>query len=640
MNNKERIKSFCSVSLLAAAPVLYGVVMTESALTRIDVTAAVREAGDLRTVTANVTTRSETYALEKAFDGKTAAQTDGLFSDYFIGGNDGPVKNAYAAGGVTLEYAINAEFEPGKDIVIDGYSILSVGAHAFNRMPGTWQFQAFDETSGSWVTLDERTAYAGWKEVKGTADTPDRADGRFRFVNSKSYRKYRFLITAPYWKTAGVWTEEEAAKDNKGALQISEIQLFGYVADNIDGKVNTGLLDLTAFARESGDEFRKVTSNLKAISDDYKLENLFDGTGTNRFLSSYAASVKPAYENGGAWVEYAFDESLAPSADIIVTGYSIFCSTSSRFSHVLRRMPCDWAFQGYDEAAKDWKTLDAYHDFTCWETIDGGGATGLGFRFNFTNSVSFRKYRLLVTRAFCIRNGDDPAESNFGAIQLSEVRLFGYQGKDIAGTVGTEAAEHALKLTQWATTKNTDGQYYFDPPFAPVVSNSACTVKLGSMADLIDGLRHTRFLSTPTAMPFDLYYEMPTNMFLADKDMVLTNYVLGVDKSFADFATRVPKVWRLEAYADGRWVALDRRSEATWQEEPFTFNDKEERVLYTAAFEIAPEKRFPATRYRLRIKSLAGAPDFQLCELTFNGVWGTGVANPPPAREGLLMVVR
>lgn len=640
MNNKERIKSFCSVSLLAAAPVLSGVAMPESALTRIDVTAAVREAGDLRTVTANVTTRSETYALEKAFDGKTAAQTDGLFSDYFLSEKDGPVKIAYAEGGVTLEYAIDAGFAPGKDIVIDGYAILSVGAHAFNRMPGTWQFQAFDGTSGSWVTLDERTAYAGWTEVKGTQGTPDRADGRFRFVNSKSYRKCRFLITAPYWKTAGVWTEEEAAKDNKGALQISEIQLFGYVADNIDGKVNTGLLDLTAFVRESGDEFRKVTSNLKAVSDGYKLENLFDGTGTTRFFSDYAASVKPAYEDGGAWVEYAFDESLAPRADIIVTGYSIFCSTSSGFAHVLRRMPCDWAFQGYDEAENAWKTLDAYHDFTCWETLDDGGATGLGFRFNFTNSVSFRKYRLLVTRAFCIRNGDNPAENNYGAIQLSEVRLFGYQGKDIAGTVGTAAAEHALKLTQWATTKNTDGQYEFAPPFAPVVSNSACTVKLGSMADLIDGLRHTRFLSTPTAMPFDLYYEMPTNMFLADKDMVLTNYVLGVDKTYADYATRVPKVWRLEAYADGRWVALDRRSEATWQEEPFTYNDKEKHVLYKAAFEIAPEKRFPATRYRLRIVSLAGAPDFQLCELTFNGVWGTGVANPPPARKGLLLVVR
>ena len=458
MNNKERIKSFCSVSLLAAAPVLYGVAMPESALTRIDVTAAVREAGDLRTVTANVTTRSETYALEKAFDGKTAAQEDGLFSDYFIGGKDGPVKDAYAAGGVTLEYAIDAEFAPGKDIVIDGYSILSVGAHAFIRMPGTWQFQAFDETSGSWVTLDERTAYAGWKEVKGTADTPDRADGRFRFVNSKSYRKYRFLITAPYWKTSGKLTEETAKESNQGALQISEIQLFGYVADNIDGKVNTGLLDLTAFVRESGDEFRKVTSNLKAVSDN-KLENLFDGTGTTRFFSNYADSVKHAYKDGGAWVEYAFDEAFAPGADIIVTGYSIFCSTSSDFAHVLRRMPCDWAFQGYDEAAKDWKTLDAYHDFTCWETIDDGGATGLGFRFNFTNSVSFLKYRLLVTRAFCIRNGDDPAKNNYGAIQLSEVRLFGYQGKDIAGTVGHEAAEHALKLTQWATTKNTDGQY-------------------------------------------------------------------------------------------------------------------------------------------------------------------------------------
>lgn len=637
--NQKGIKSFCSITLLAATPVLFGAATSESGLTRVDVTAAVREAGDLRTVTANVTPRSEQYALEKAFDGKAAAQTDGLFSDYFLGGKDGPVKIAYAAGGVTLEYAIDAGFEPGKDIVIDGYSILSVGAHAFNRMPGTWQFQAFDETSASWVTLDERTAYAGWTEVKGTDGTPDRADGRFRFVNSKSYRKCRFLITAPYWKTAGVWTEEEAAANNKGALQISEIQLFGYVADNIDGKVNTGLLDLTAFVRESGDEFRAVNSNLKAANDDLKLENLFDGVGSNRFFSNYAASVKPAYDDGGAWVEYAFDEAFVPNADILVTGYSISCATNSDFSHALKRMPCDWALQGYDETAGDWTTLDAYHDFTCWEAVACAGTPSLGFRFDFPNAVAYRRYRLLISRQYWGRAGIDPVSSNIGALQLSEIQLFGYVGTNIAGTVGQTTTEHPLKLTAWANVADVDGGQKLSPPFAPIASNSACTVTLGSVGSLVNGLRHDRFLCVPTEMPFDVYYEMPSNMFLADKDMVLTNYVLEVNEEFGNYAARVPKAWRLEAFADGRWMALDRRSEATWSEEAFTFGEKSY-TAYKVVCEIASEKRFSATRYRLRIKSLAGATDFQLSELTFNGVWGTGIANPPPARKGVVMIVR
>ena len=108
MNNKERIKSFCSVSLLAAAPVLFGAATSESGLARIDVTAAVREAGDLRTVSANVTPLSETYALAKAFDGKSTAQTDGFFSNYFLNNADGPVKTAYAAD-ATLAAAWRAE---------------------------------------------------------------------------------------------------------------------------------------------------------------------------------------------------------------------------------------------------------------------------------------------------------------------------------------------------------------------------------------------------------------------------------------------------------------------------------------------------------------------------------------------------
>lgn len=119
---QKGIKSFCSITLLAAAPVLFGAATSESGLTRVDVTAAVRDAGDLRTVTANITPLSADYALEKAFDGKAAAQTDGFFSNYDNAGKT-PVKDAYAAGGIELTYAIDAAFEAGKDIVVDGYSI-------------------------------------------------------------------------------------------------------------------------------------------------------------------------------------------------------------------------------------------------------------------------------------------------------------------------------------------------------------------------------------------------------------------------------------------------------------------------------------------------------------------------------------
>lgn len=623
---------------------LFGALTDDSGLTRLDVTAAVREAGDAKTVSANVTVRSPSYALEKAFDGKASDITDGLFSDYDFNGAT-PVKDAYAAGGVTIEYAIGDTFAPGKDIVIDGYSILAATniAHIANRMPSTWKFQGFDESARDWVTLDERTAYVGWSEGISYDETPQ-LGSRFRFANARAYRRYRFLITAAYWQTAGVWTEDEATKNNKGALAISEIQLFGYVGDGIDGKAGMGLLDLTEAVREVGDACRHVGSNLTFLESVGSLGHLVDGLPGTRIFADYEPSVKSAYESGGAWVEYAFDEAFAPGADIVATGYSILCSTNSNFSHVLKRMPCDWKFQGYSETAKDWVTLDAYHDFTCWETVDCAGTPCLGFRFDFPNSAAFRRYRLLVSRQYWGRAGINPVDANYGAFQLSELQIFGFLGKGIAGTVeqGASERERPLKLTQWATVSDVDGgSAKYPPPFQPTISNSTASVLASSSLEaLFDGLHHSRLLCTPT-LPFDVYYEIPTNMFLVGKDVVLTNYVLEVDTTFANYAARLPKNWRLEAFADGRWIALDKRTWGGdgWTEVPFTYGDINHKA-YTAAFEIPAERRFAATRYRLRVQSLAGATDFQLCELTLNGVWGTAIANPPPERTGALLVIR
>lgn len=613
---------------------------------RVDVTAAVRTAGDgLATVTANVTAHSP-YEIAKAFDGSASdKESDRFLSDWYQNSKDGPVMTAYAADGVEIVYEISDGYESGKDVVVDGYSILTVAdaTHAFNRLPGSWKFQAYDAATSAWVTLDERTAYVGWLEGGLTYDSTTQSGARFRFANAKSYRKYRFVITASRWQTAGVWTDEDAKSSNKGALQFSEIQLFGYVGEGIAGTVNAGLLDLTAFARESGDEFRTISSNLKENTTIGTLDNLFDGVAANRFFSNYTDSVKPAYEAGGAWIEYDFGEALASNADVVVTGYAIaVCTnTSPIFSHARKRMPCDWAFQGYDAEANEWKTLDAYHDFTCWETVDVSGTPCLGFRFDFPNAAAYRQYRLLVTRQYLNREGRDPASNNIGAIQLSEVQLFGYVGEGIAGTVKPAATAHPLKLADWANVQDAeiDGAV-LATAFFPVLSASACSpYSTTSVTNLFNILRHDRLLCTPSEMPFEVSYEIPADMFLADKDMVLTNYVLEVTANWANYQTCVPKTWSLEAFADDRWIALDRRSEATWETEPFTYGTTDY-TAYRAAFEIAEGKRFSATKYRLRVKSLAGASDFQLSEVTFNGVWGTGIANPPPERKGFAIIVR
>lgn len=119
-------------------------------LTRIDVTAAVRAAGDgLATANANVATYSG-YEVAKVFDGVAVTTSGnnvadnevraGMFSTFVV------ATNAYAKGGLEIVYEISDSYETGKDVVIDGYSILTGSnvASAFNRLPGTWQFQGYD----------------------------------------------------------------------------------------------------------------------------------------------------------------------------------------------------------------------------------------------------------------------------------------------------------------------------------------------------------------------------------------------------------------------------------------------------------------------------------------------------------------
>ena len=318
--------------------------------------------------------------------------------------------------------------------------------------------------------------------------------------------------------------------------------------------------------------------------------------------------------------------------------------TGKGFTHGLYRMPSAWKFQGFDETANDWVTLDERTAYVGWgEDISYDGTPQLGSRFRFANARAYRRYRLLGSRQYWGRAGIDPVHANYGAFQLSELQIFGYLGKGIAGAVGQGASERErpLKLKAWATVADVDGGNKYSPPFRPTVSNSTASVFDGAPLEaLVDGLRHSRFLGTPV-LPFDVYYEIPTNMFLVGKDVVLTNYVLEVDTSFANYAARLPKNWRLEAFADGRWIALDKRTSGggVWTEEPFTYGALNH-VAYTAAFEVPSERRIAATRYRLRVYSLAGATDFQLCEMTLNGVWGTAIANQPPARTGGLLVVR
>ncbi len=617
---------------------------------RIDVTAAVREAGDKRTVTANITqsTRPGGGSIASAFDGKASVLTEALFSEYCYGGTQ-PVKDAYANGGVTLEYQIASDFEAGKDIVIDGYSIMTGSnvSHAQRRLPSTWKFQAYDEEQADWITLDEWNGFMSWKSPTFDGQTQYGAD--FHFVNSKAYRRYRFLITAQYWITEGVWTEADALDSGKGALVISEIQLWGYVGENIDDKIYAGAIDLTEAVRRVGPDARKISANITKYGEGYELENAFDGSavtsgGTDRFFSGYA-QVSNAYEHGGAYIEYEFDSLYAHGADIVVTGYSIMTGRDHLYAFL--RLPCDWKFQAYDEARSEWTTLDEYENFKLWDnTLAWNGGSQVGFDFAITNSAAYRRYRLLITRqVWGTIDGYNPSQSNMGALQISEIRLLGHVGKDIAGTIETASAEYPLRFVDWATVKY--GTY---TATTPTITGSAYTSLGDSLEHIFNGKKEDRgfcWLNDAEGhtgeIPFYLSYELPESA-MAGRTVKLTNYVIEVNKTFNGWDVGLPRSWQLEAKYGDKWIVIDRRSDFNdWGERSFTYANGEGTACY-GSFAIAEDRQFSSTRYRLRVDSLAGKYNnrnlFMLSENTVDGTWGVDIVRREQRLGGLHVIFR
>lgn len=60
-------------------------------------------------------------------------------------------------------------------------------SHAFLQTPKSWQFQAFDEQTQAWVTLDAQSNITNW-----TVSTPN----VYSFTNTTPFKKYRFNFTA------------------------------------------------------------------------------------------------------------------------------------------------------------------------------------------------------------------------------------------------------------------------------------------------------------------------------------------------------------------------------------------------------------------------------------------------------------
>ena len=648
MQTTRTIRRMSSTAPLLAAAIALAHAETVWAYDRIDVTKAVREAGNLCALDSNAAAR-DGYPLTKLVDGDVSAGNK-YFSNY---SGNGPVSQAYANDkAVWISYAINDGFETGKDVVVDGYeiSIAQSEGNALLRLPYSWRFEGSNDGQ-AWTVLDENGGFVNWGQP--TVDGQLQYCTHFHFHNSAAYRQYRLVILRQNWGYQSMNPEE----GNRGAMQLGEFRLFGYVGDNLDGRVDAGLTDLTESVRRIGSSMRTVSANTPGYGNEaaYAVDNAFDGTPSSRFFSAYT-DVANAYANGGVAIEYEFSDLYAHGFDIVVTGYSIY--TDASFNLAYCRMPCDWKFQAYDEASKAWTTLDEYAGFKLWDgQLSWNGATQVGFDFAFANSSAYRRYRLLITRqVWATLAGIDSSVSNHGALQISEIRLLGHVGKGIAGQVKAEPGVFPLKLLDWATYlhQGINGTTY--TAMTPAISSSPYT-KLGdSLNKLFNGLAFDRAFcwlndaeGHTDEIPFSIVYALPEGA-MAGRQVNVTNYVIEVNKAWDGWNCGIPLSWRLEGKFGDKWVAMDRRTNFTgWQEEPFSYVENgvtKESTACRGCFAINEKRQFAATAFRLRIDAFAGKYGvqqrdlFMLSEVTFNGVWGNGVVRDKPTIYGCQLIIR
>ena len=219
-------------------------------------------------------------------------------------------------------------------------------------------------------------------------------------------------------------------------------------------------------------------------------------------------------------------------------------------------------------------------------------------------------------------------------MQFSEIRLHGYAGRSIAGTVGSDGGEgNALDITEWGRKC-----------FTPVLSHSDCEEVISgfTVTNVFNGIYKTDWVLFTLGdgyLPFCVNYEIPST-YLPDVDFIVTNYTVSVRNDVSDYMNRSPCTWRLEGYCDeqARWVAIDRQSNyGGW----VTDSGK---TCHSADISIA-SNRYAFRKYRMKVFSVNGISDYTkklqlaLTEVVLNGMWGKGIAAEIPPPAGFMVIV-
>ena len=385
---------------------LYGGTVVQPAPKRIDITAAVRDAGDLRTIDANLEPWGGSYGLEKAFNGSCAA--DG--AERYLSSTNSAIA-ALADGGAWISYEISDSFGRGADVIATGYTFDTYTGHgwALARMPKAWKFQAYD--GNGWVTLDEWEDFTMYDTVE--VDSVNQYAFTFNFTNNVPYRKYRFLITRQY--------NDNLAASYR-AIQFSELRIWGYVDAGIGGtSIGSSAeypIDWT-FAYTNNCFAPQLSCTHVSTFAYNSVTSLFNGVTSDRLLLQNVA------DSDSIVVGYEIPASFLYGRETLITNYTLMVWTD--WAYYAQRMPRTWKLQGWcaDRLGQEaWQTLDSHTGFDGYVTDTAAKSYSASFDLS-SNVTSCRKYRFVFEEMQAPVN--DRKE-----FQVTEIFLSGKWGQGIS----------------------------------------------------------------------------------------------------------------------------------------------------------------------------------------------------------------
>jgi F5/8 type C domain len=286
----------------------------------------------------------------------------------------------WASANTPLPHWLSYDFGTPKIITKYSLQVTDTGDISASNMPKSWEFQGYDNITGTWITLDTRTNEPAW--TYGEKRT-------YTFNNTVPYSKYRIYVTenggsGTYANIVVIGEMEmmESVTPSRtlnmtavplpqlllpvGDIEVGEIESVKVNAISI-GEIGSNLIPvMTSNTAPSG---IASASSYRNVSPFYYPYKSFDSD----LSVGWQADVLPS------WLSYEF-----PTPQII-NQYAITARSNSAY---VDQTPKSWTFEAWD--GTQWIILDNRTGQTGWQASERRV-------FEFSNNQAYQKYRIYVT---------------------------------------------------------------------------------------------------------------------------------------------------------------------------------------------------------------------------------------------------